>query len=79
MFSLDFWKKTLERIVKTGCQSVLLFLGVGQLAQAQAPSVNAWVFDWGHMSGIFVGGAIISLLTCVVSAPFGRPDDPSLV
>lgn len=79
LFNKRFWRETAERVLKTGCQSVLLFLGVGQIAQSQAPSVNAWVFDWGHMSGVFVGGAIISLLTCIVSSPIGKKGDPSLL
>ncbi len=80
LYSIDFWKKTLDRVIRTGCQSVLLFLGVGQIAQSQAPSVNAWVFDWGHMAGVFVGGCIVSLLMCVATSPLGKTKgDPGLV
>lgn len=79
MYSIEFWKKTLDRVIKTGCQAVLLFLTAGQAAQDSAPKFNAWVFDWSHMGGIFVGGCIVSLLTCIVSAPFGKKKgDPSL-
>ena len=69
-----FWLATAERSLKTAAQVVLTFLG--------ADAVNAFSVDYGHVAGIAVGAAVVSVLTSIVSAPVGDEDakgTPSLV
>lgn len=75
MFTADFWKQAIERAVKTAAQAVILFLGADQ-------AFDVVTVNWGNALGIAAGGAVLSLLTSIVSAPFGGDDvkgTPSLV
>ena len=72
MFTVSFWKDALERAVKTAAQAVILGLGLGE-------GFNAFEVDWGLAAGFAAGGAILSVLTSVVSAPIGTKGTASLV
>jgi hypothetical protein len=72
MFTATFWKDAFERAVKTAAQAVILFLG----ADVALDAVSA---DWASAGSFALGGAVLSLLTSVVSAPFGEPGTASLV
>ena len=75
MFTIKFWKLATERAVKSGAQAVLLALGASDAGQ-----VNALTFDWKLGLGFAAGGALLSYLTSIVSAPIsGDPASPSLV
>ena len=72
MYTASFWKDAFERAVKTAAQAVVLFLGADQLFDA----VSA---DWASAGSFALGGAVLSLLTSVVSAPLGDPGTASVV
>lgn len=73
MLTKSFWTSALERAVKTAAQVLLVtFFAADQAA-------NAWEMDWADMGGVALAGAILSILTSLVSAPFGDKGDPSLV
>lgn len=71
MWTLAFWKDTAERAVKTAAQAVILGLGLAQGA-------NLFEMDWRAALGLAAGGAVLSLLTSIVSAPFGNKGTASL-
>ena len=64
MWELAFWKETLDRGVKSAAQAVILGLGLGE-------GLNAFAVDWQLALGFALGGAFLSVLTSVISAPFG--------
>ena len=67
----QFWKLTLERAIKTAAQTGIIFIGAEQM--------NVIDFDWVTLGGFVLGGAFLSLLTSVASAPVGDDDSPSVV
>lgn len=79
MFTREFWKRALERAVKTAAQSVVLALGVGLAATGAAPQVNAWLVQWSTVAGFAVGGFVLSVATSLASVKVGPADDPSVV
>ena len=66
-----FWKKLVESAVKTGAQAGVLVIGADQL--------NVLNLDWVSFAGFVAGGAVLSALTSLASAPFGPEDSPSVV
>jgi hypothetical protein len=71
MWNLSFWKQTAERAVKTAAQAALAFFVVGQ--------TDLLSLDWRAVaSGVGVA-VVASVLTSLMSAPFGPEDSPSLV
>lgn len=71
MTTRRFWVRSAERAVKTAAQAALLVLG-GDATGVLTADLRAAVLA-------AIGGAVLSLLTSVSSAPLGPPDDPSLV
>jgi hypothetical protein len=72
MFTAKFWKSTAERAMKSGAQALIgLWVGDGVF--------NLWTVDVELASGVGAGAAVLSLLTSIVSLPFGDSDTPSLV
>jgi len=72
MWTLAFWKETVDRAVKSAAQAVILGLGLGE-------GLNAFAVDWRLAAGFALGGAFLSILTSVISAPFGRRGGASLI
>ncbi|MER7280433.1 holin [Dactylosporangium sp. NPDC000244] len=71
MFSSTFWKAAAERAAKTFAQAALALLvgdGIGVLD-----------IDWGKVGSVGLLAAVASLLTSLVSAPFGPVGSPSVV
>lgn len=68
MFELGFWRDATERALKTAAQAALLFLGADQALDA----VSA---DWASTGSFALGGAVLSYLTSIISAPFGSEED----
>lgn len=71
MFTRQFWPKAFERAVKSAAQAALLVLGADQ--------INAMQANWGDVGGFALGGAVLSLLTSLVTSGVGPDDDPSAV
>ena len=71
MWTLAFWKATAERALKTAAQAPLTAWLVGDVA------LSAWSVDWKDAAGLALGGALVSVLTSVASAPVNGPG-PSL-
>lgn len=73
MMTLNFCKNAAERAAKTAAQSVLLAIGAAQ-------GFDLFALDWRNVAGAAIGGAILSLLTSIVSSPLGAVHgSPSLV
>ena len=71
MFTIIFWKAAAERAIKTAAQALLLFVGADQFD---------WLaFDWSRAAAVVLGAVVVSVLTSIVSAPFGPEGSPSLV
>lgn len=66
-----FWRRALERALKSAAQAALLVVGAGRL--------NVLDADWASIGGFGAGGFVLSVLMSVGSAPWGEPDSPSLV
>ena len=60
LYSLTFWRDAGERAAKSGAQAALVALG--------GDAFNVWAVDWIDVSGISLGGALLSVLTSVASA-----------
>lgn len=72
MWEKAFWKAALERAAKSAAQGL-----VGMLV---LDGTNVLHADWKVAGGIALGAAVLSLLTSIVSSPFGAtPGSPSLV
>lgn len=72
MWTKKFWRKTAERMLKSGAQAVIgLWIGDHPF--------NAWEADWTKAGGVFLGGAVLSLAFCLASLKAGPDDDPSIV
>jgi hypothetical protein len=71
MWTLNFWKDVAERALKTAAQAVILGIGL-------AEGANLFEMDWRAALGFAAGGAVLSFLTSVASAPFGTKGTASL-
>lgn len=71
MFETSFWKQAAERAAKSAAQALL-----GMWALDGFNALNA---DYKLALGVGSGAALLSLLTSVVSLPFGEPGSPSAV
>jgi hypothetical protein len=72
MFTATFWKLAAERAIKTAAQTLLLTIGAAQGA-------DLFQLDWATAAAGAAAGLVLSLLTSIVSAPFGDTGTPSLV
>jgi Putative lactococcus lactis phage r1t holin len=72
MLSKAFLIATLERAIKSSAQAVVL-----GLSASDAGPVNAFQLDYKGAIGFAVGGAVLSVLTSLMSAPIGN-NGPSL-
>ena len=71
MWTIGFWKESVERAIKTAAQTAVAFFVVGETGVADV--------DWATVAGIAAVAALVSVLTSLASAPFGPADSPSLV
>lgn len=63
MWSQAFWRGALERALKTALQALLLVAGADGLGLLTA--------DWKQTGAAIAAAALLSLVTSVVSSPFG--------
>lgn len=73
MTTRKFWQNAFERAVKTGAQTILAVLVVGD------GILNAFQIDYLQAGGVGLGGIVLSLLTSIASSAIGDHEDPSLV
>ena len=71
MFTIQFWRETAERAIKTAAQSTILALGIGE-------GFNVFSMDWKLALGFAGGGLLLSVLTSLASGPFTQGDTPNL-
>lgn len=71
MFKASFWKQVAERAAKSAAQGLL-----GLWALDGFDALHA---DYKLAVGVAAGAALLSVLTSIVSIPFGEPDSPSAV
>ena len=74
IFTASFWRDAVERAVKTAAQSTLVALGA-----SDSGFVNLFEFNLSRGAGFAAGGAFVSLLTSIVSAPLGATGTASLL
>lgn len=72
MFTLLFWRETLERAIKTAAQSAILAIG------ASIAPVNVLALDIMVVLGFAGGGALLSLLTSLASGAVTGNKTPNL-
>lgn len=71
MWTIQFWRDTAERSIKTAAQAGAAFFIVGETGVADV--------DWATVGGVAVVAAIASVLTSLASSPFGDEGTASLV
>lgn len=74
IFTRQFWRDAAERSIKTAAQGLLIAVGA-----SDAGPVNLFEFNLSRGLGFAVGGAFVSLLTSIVSAPLGASGTASLL
>lgn len=73
MFTKAFWLGTLDRAVKSAAQALVLMFGAG-------PAVlNILSIDAVTSFGVAGGAVVLSVLTSLISAPFGDKGSTSLL
>lgn len=72
MFSMSWLRDSLERALKSAAQAIVLALGASQ-------GFDLFSADWQNVAGIAAGAFVLSVLTSVISAPFGVRGSASLV
>ncbi len=75
MWTVQFWKETFERAVKSAAQAPLTVWMVGDVA------LDAFKMDYQLALGVALGGALVSVLTSLASITVsaGESGSPSLV
>ncbi len=71
MWTASFWRNAGERAVKTFAQATLALL--------TGDGLDLLDINWGDVLGVGALAAIASVLTSIVSAPFGAVGSPSVV
>jgi hypothetical protein len=72
MFTRRFWMETAERATKTAAQAAILALGASE-------ALDLFALDVLTVVSFALGGALLSVLSSIASAPFGADrDSPSV-
>ena len=71
MWTANFWKQAAERALKTFAQ--------GSLALLAGDGLGVLDINWGDVASVGALAAIASVLTSIVTASIGEPNDPSAV
>jgi hypothetical protein len=71
MFTKNFWKQTLERLIKTFAQAILALITGNGLGIVDV--------NWGRVLSVAGLAALASLLTSIASSGIGQKNDPSAV
>jgi hypothetical protein len=82
VFTIIFWKAATERAIKTGAQFVLVTIGFGLVVgtgdSETSQTLNAFTLNYATIGGVFLGGALVSYLTSLVSDAVTGGTGPSL-
>lgn len=70
MFDRAFLEATAERAIKTFAQALIAIIGTDM--------VGITTLDWPKMLGVAATATVLSILTSIVSANFGKNAGPSL-
>lgn len=73
LFGRNFWRKTLDRFVKTFFQALIVVWPVGDSI------FHWWAADGTKALGAALAAAVLSLITSIASAPVGPVDSPSTI
>lgn len=65
-----FWISTAERAIKTFAQALVALIGTSAMSIIE--------IDWSQMLGVAATAAVVSVLTSIASANFGKNPGPSL-
>jgi|GEM_PF-3504162 len=74
IFTVAFWRDAAERAIKTAAQGVLIGIGA-----SDSGPVDLFAFNLQRGVGFAAGGAFVSILTSIISAPFGTTGTASLL
>ena len=69
MWTVDFWKATAERALKTAAQAAIALFAAG---------VTILDIDWGQGFAVVATATLLSVLSSVASNNFGPFEGPSL-
>lgn len=72
MFTKSWFRDALERASKSAAQALILGIGM-------AEGFNLFAADFANLAGLAAGAFVLSVLTSIISAPFGTPGTASLV
>ena len=72
MFTISWLRDAIERALKSAAQAIVLALGA-------AEGFDLFAADWQNVASIAAGAAVLSVLTSVISAPFGVKGSASLL
>jgi putative effector of murein hydrolase len=75
MWTKAFWIETADRVIKSFAQGVAFVFAASQVGEA----ADAFEFDWDAALAGGLGMAILSLLTAIMSAPFGEQGSPQIL
>jgi hypothetical protein len=70
MYDLRFWKAAGERAIKTLAQTLVALIGTS--------AVSIINLDWAQMIGVALTATVLSVLSSLASANFGKNPGPSL-
>ena len=70
LFDSRFWAATAERAIKTLAQTLVALIGTS--------AVSIIDLDWAQMLGVAATATVLSVLTSIASANFGKNPGPSL-
>lgn len=70
LFTRTFWADAIERAVKSLAQAVVIALG--------GNAVDVWHVDWQTVTGVGLGGGVLSLLTSLASVGIASRGTASL-
>jgi hypothetical protein len=74
MRTKQFWLDATERAVKTAAQVAVLVIAAGDEI-----GFDLFSADWGDIGSMAAGGAVLSYLTSIISAPVGRSNSASVL
>lgn len=72
--TISFWADAAERAVKTAAQAA-----ISGLALSETGFGNAFSYDWALAGQFALTGAVLSVLTSIVSAPIGQSGTASVL